>query len=115
MTMPTPPTAQMYMAAALHFSDGYMAGRGPGLSPGLEQTSERWNALVKSQVGKPAPSVLAQTRWSPNGQSENSAQRMLPGMGERPMMLPSQNAVSTDTNEDQVKLRLSGVLPMSGN
>lgn len=103
MTMPAEPSG-------VTFNAGFMSGRGD-LSPGLEQTSARWNSMIKENLGKPPPSVLAQTRLS-NVASNASA----PSVSDRVMpdgtLLPSTNGTGASTYEGDNQLRLRGALPL---
>jgi hypothetical protein len=93
-----------------HLNAGYQAGRGD-LSPGLEAQNARFNAQVQQGVGKPAPSVLAQTRLSnvaANASAPSMTNRVMPDGS----TLPSTNGTAESTYDQDNQLRLRGVLPI---
>jgi hypothetical protein len=99
-------------ALSNHLADGYNDGR-PGETASLEEAGREWND--ESDTGYRATSVLSQRQLSPmNGRSESAAQRVLPWQSAGPVdaaMMPSGNATSEATNEDQTAMRVSGALP----
>jgi hypothetical protein len=103
LTMPTEPLG-------LSMNAGFISGRGDE-SPGLEQQNQRWAQMIQGQLGKPAPSVLAQTRLSniaANASAPSMESRVMPDGS----TLPSANATAEDTYSGDNQLRLRGVLPL---
>ena len=91
-----------------HFSDGVNGAPDEAMSS-LDQDAQRWNGPHEFQPS----SVLSQFRPSLNGMSERDASRALPyGEDGRPVLLPTGNGSSENTNEGDSTLRIIGSLPL---
>lgn len=87
---------------------GMPEGRNSAFSTGLTGTGQRFNSMVPP--GFAQHSVLQQSLPSANGMSADDYKRILPGMnkGGRPVILPSDNGVSSNTYEQNTYRRLQG-------
>lgn len=93
---------------AQNLNDGYQAGRGPGLSPGLEAMSERFTAQGQASATRPQ-SVLSQIGLSPIAQNASA-----PDMADRynsfsGSVLPNlQTGSSAESAETAMRLHFMG-------
>lgn len=107
------------MTTPLHdgFDQAYSGARGTvGETPSLTSASARWSLESEMAGTRPAASVLAQSTPSANGMSEQSAERVLPGMrsGGLAVEQPTSNAGSEQSSEQLQGERAAGNLPWVG-
>lgn len=87
---------------------GMPEGRNGAFQSGLAQTGQRFNSQVPA--GWSQHSVLQQSLPSSNGMGADDYARIMPGVnkGGRPLILPSDNGVSSKTYEQNTYRRLQG-------